>query len=89
MRILEKFALIEEVSTKLAEMNDPKKVNDFLDALEIPPVEATADITLKNRVRLRIKGLEDGLIIHIARYELEMDVSKFKSIQDDDDEIPF
>ena len=80
MRVLEKFALIKEVATKLADMNDAKQVNDFLDALEIPTVEATADITLKDRVLLRLKGITDDKLIHMARYELEMNLDKFPSI---------
>ncbi len=86
MKILEKFALIEEVATKLAELHDAKKVNDFLDEFNLTRVDPNIDVTLKEHALLRLKGIEDDQIIHMAKHELDMDLSKFKSI---DEEIPF
>ncbi len=89
MRILEKLELIEEVATKLDELRSIKKIDAILEQFPTAITQYKIDTSLKSYALSRLEGIDDASIIRMAGYELDMDLSKFKSIPNDDDLIPF
>ncbi len=83
MKVLERLDLMAEVATKLGEMKNIKKVDAILDEYSAKKMTYTTGSTLKDYALDRLEGIAEVSLINIAGYELDMDLSKFKSIPSD------